>query len=160
MIDVRVTENEIAIKAPPSHVFALAANVAAWPAILPHYRYVRTLREPSATDHRGAVVLMAARRSGIPVRWIAEQDLVPSARRVGYRHVGGITRGMLVEWRIEAAGAGSRVTISHDLRGLRRWLRPAPTSWIVGRLFVMHIADRTLQGIKRQAERTVAREEV
>jgi hypothetical protein len=62
---------------------------------------------------------------------------------------------MDVLWRIEPRGEYCHVTIDHDLPRPRRWLRSAPARFIVGRLFVEHIADRTLRGIKKAAEAQV-----
>jgi aromatase len=71
---------------------------------------------------------------------------------VRYHHIGGVTRGMDVEWRIAPAGDGTDVIIVH--RFAPPW--PWPGSWIARRLvcgfFVHAIADRTLAGIKAYAE--------
>jgi hypothetical protein len=48
------------------------------------------------------------------------------------------------------------VSIDHTLPLPRWWLRSVPAQEIVGRLFVMAIADKTLQGIKFHAERRAA----
>jgi ribosome-associated toxin RatA of RatAB toxin-antitoxin module len=145
MID---TLNTRVIAADPDLVFSLAANVTDWPEILPHYRYVRVL---AGTDHRRTVAMGAA-RSGVPVRWTAIQEVNHSRLEILYRHVGGVTTGMDVVWTIEPLEAGARATITHRLRPERWWLRYGLTQWIVGTLFVMNIADRTLAGIGRHAE--------
>ena len=54
--------NSIVMHAPKMSIFETAANLELWPKILPHYRYIRYLdRSPNRN-----VVVMAARRSGIP----------------------------------------------------------------------------------------------
>lgn len=95
---------------------------------------------------------MSARRSAIPVRWAAIQELLPEQLQVIYHHIEGVTRGMDVVWRIERGIGATTVTIEHDLEPYTWWLRPRISRHIVGTLFVMHIADRTLRGVKRQAE--------
>ncbi|HEY3602567.1 MAG TPA: SRPBCC family protein, partial [Chthoniobacterales bacterium] len=57
------TGNSILIQAPRELIFETAADLERWPAILPHYRFVRFLsRRPACS-----IVQMAARRSGIPI---------------------------------------------------------------------------------------------
>jgi ribosome-associated toxin RatA of RatAB toxin-antitoxin module len=142
------TVNMRVVAASPERVFELAADVVSWPDILPHYRYVRVLAETG----RRRTVEMGARRSGVPVRWTASQEIRPDCLEIAYTHIAGVTRGMHVLWRIEPEGTGARATITHRLRPAQRWLRYRVTQWIVGTLFVMDIADRTLAGIARQAE--------
>ncbi len=74
-------------------------------------------------------------------------------RRITFRHVRGITRGMVVEWSIEpSASAGVFVTISH------RWTPNWPVvgepvaQGLIGPLFVKNIAQKTLESIKELAE--------
>lgn len=146
------TENHILIKAPAGRVYELAARVEDWPRILPHYRYVDLIDPAVGGDRRSRLVKMGATRSHVPVSWTSVQHLDPRKRRVRYRHVAGVTRGMDVLWTLEPVGEGTRVTIEHDLQSGRWWLRPWPSHYIVGRLFVESIADRTLAGVKRAAE--------
>jgi ribosome-associated toxin RatA of RatAB toxin-antitoxin module len=142
------TLNEITIAASPDLVYRLAEDVARWPEILPHYRYVRVLEQEP--DRRR--VKMAAFRDFIPVSWTSIQELDPVHRRITYRHVGGITKGMDVIWQIEPDGKGTRVTISHELPGPHGLLLLPPARMVAGRFFITTIADRTLRGIKREAE--------
>jgi ribosome-associated toxin RatA of RatAB toxin-antitoxin module len=134
--------NEIVINAPPARIFRYASDTERWPEYLPHYRYVRVL-ERSADSQ---VVEMAARRSGIPVRWRAEQRNDPQTPAIHFRHLGGWTKGMDVQWLFEPVEGGTRVSIDH-----RSHLR-FPMDWIVGKLFVDHIATRTLRRMKTLSE--------
>ena len=142
------TQNRVTIDAPPDTVFHLAAEVEFWPALLPHYRSVRVLRRREGCR----LVRMAAWRDWVPVSWTSLQWLEPGARRITFRHVRGLTRGMLVEWTIEPTAAGVEVTISHRLK--LGW--PLVGDWVadrvIGPVFVHNIAGKTLRRIKQLAE--------
>ena len=90
---------------------------------------------------------------GFPVTWRARQELRPDERRILFQHIGGITKGMEVEWRLEPLPGGVRVTIYHALSYPVPLLGPLFAEYVVGRLFVSHIAGRTLQCIKEIVER-------
>ncbi len=146
------TENAIIIHAPVERIFALGANLDAWPRLLPHYRWVTV----SSDDGRVKQAEMAARRDWFPVRWRTSQVVVPEENRIIFFHTGGITRGMYVEWRLtrlpESEGGGIHVVIAHDLS----YPLPFLTGWfahhIVGNLFVAYIAGKTLARFKVIAE--------
>jgi len=144
-------ERFVDIKAPASAIYVLAADVANWPSILPHYRWVKVLRE----EPGARVVEMAARRDWIPVRWTARQTLDPSTPEIGFTHLSGWTKGMQVAWRFEPRDGGTRVTIVHDLDYARR---PLLGEWfgraVVGDFFIQSIAGRTLARMKELAEGT------
>lgn len=142
------TIDQITVRANPDAIFRLAADIEDWPRFLPHYRWVRVIEQRS----EGRVVEMAARRGVMPVKWTSLQWLDPSARRVYYRHVGGATRGMRVEWKIEPRGGITRVLLVHDLTLDVPLVRSMPGRVIVDRFFIKYIAGRTLECIKREAE--------
>jgi len=147
------TENTITIDAPFEIIFDLAAQVTHWPRLLTHYRSVRELDPPTPADPLcRRVVAMSAWRTGIPVSWTSTQEIDRDARQVRYHHLAGTTRGMDVVWRFELRCATIDVTIDHHLKSARWWFRLPGVEYIVGSLFVMHIADKTLRGIKHQAE--------
>jgi ribosome-associated toxin RatA of RatAB toxin-antitoxin module len=91
------TANEILITGDPDRIYQLASAVEEWPLFLPHYRWVRV----HGREGNRRTVEMAAWRTGIPVRWLSHQWLWPEERRITFRHIGGLSRGMDVEWRIE-----------------------------------------------------------
>lgn len=134
--------------APPERVFRLAAEVERWPERLPHYRYVRRL--PGAPGERRFA--MGARRGAIPVSWKAVQRPIPERNEIEFEHVGGLTRGMQVRWRIVEHDGAVDVSIEHDLR--LRWpiVGELVARKIIGPHFVEAIAGRTLRTIKRLAE--------
>jgi ribosome-associated toxin RatA of RatAB toxin-antitoxin module len=146
------TENSILIRADAAAIYALAAAVERWPALLPHYRRVRVL----AKDGPRRLVEMAARRDVIPVRWQAEQICDPATPRIAFRHVRGVTTGMEVEWRFTPDADGTRVSIHHDLRLGWPLVGGLVADHIIGPLFVANIAGKTLHCIKALAEAEAA----
>lgn len=143
-------QRSIEIGAPAKAIYDLAQNVARWPQLLPHYRYVKVLRD----GEKERVVLMAARRGWIPVKWTARERLDPVAPRIEFSHLSGWTAGMEVAWTFEPIAGGTRVTIVHDI-DFRKI--PVAREWvarrIIGDFFVQSIAGRTLARMKELAER-------
>lgn len=146
------TENETMIYAPPDVVYELASDITKWPELLPHYRYVKILRQPDETASYRRRIKMGARRGIIPVSWTSSQVLRPSDHRINYFHIKGVTKGMDVEWRIERRGEGTRVTIIHALTSPYFWVQFSLVEFLLGWLFVSPIAERTLREIKALAE--------
>jgi ribosome-associated toxin RatA of RatAB toxin-antitoxin module len=148
------TVDRLAMRAPVARVFDAASNVEQWPALLPHYRWVRMLERRSG----GGVVEMAAWRPFGPVSyptwWVSEMWTDPVRGTVRYRHIRGITAGMDVEWSITPTTEGSDVTIVHEWNGPGWPLvgRPA-AELVIGPVFIHGIASRTLAGIRRAVER-------
>ena len=152
------TIDAIGISAPPERVFQAARDVERWPAILPHYRWVRFLERRPNGD---GVVEMAAWRpfaAGAfrwPTWWVSEMTIDPNGSTIHYRHVQGVTQGMEVAWRVRAANGGTAVEIVHEWDGpswpLIRWVA---ANLVIGPVFIHGIASRTLAGIKRHTEKT------
>lgn len=142
------TRTELWMGAPAQTIFRYAAEVERWPEWLPHYRWVTVLERQG--DRK--LVEMAARRGSIPVRWQAVQQVFPDQRRITFRHVRGVTRGMDVIWSLQEQEGGTQVTIDHALT--LRW--PLVGTWVADRVFgphfVEYIARRTLRCIKQLAE--------
>ena len=86
--------NSILMCAPKSAVFETAANLELWPVILPHYRYIRYLERGPDRN----IVVMAARRSGIPIVWTSEQIIDRQNMEVRFHHLKALTKGMRVVW--------------------------------------------------------------
>lgn len=136
--------------APADLVFRLARDPLRWPSLLPHYVRVRTV----SRSGKFLVCQFVARRPlvpilgfGLPVVWRSRTWAEPDRLRLRFRHLGGVTRGMDVTWRIEPVGEGCRVTIEHDFQ-------PRVGAWatFVDRAFTKPIARRTLRGFKAVAE--------
>jgi ribosome-associated toxin RatA of RatAB toxin-antitoxin module len=143
-------------------VFELVRDVEQWPAHLAHYRFVR-FRE-RASDGGGVVEMAANRpfgRFNWPTWWLSEMQVsgatagTPSVR---FRHIGGLTKGMEVEWRFEPCEGGTRVELIHAWDG-PRWpvIGAFAATAVIGPVFVHGIASRTLAGLARVAEREAAR---
>ncbi len=143
------TRNQIVMRADLDLIFRLAGEVEFWPAILPHYRSVRVLRRRG----RKRLVSMAASRDGLPVSWTSIQWLDPAARRIVFRHVKGVTRGMDVEWRIDPRPDGIvDVSIEHWLELSWPVISNFAAERVIGPLFIEDIAGKTLRRIKQIAE--------
>jgi ribosome-associated toxin RatA of RatAB toxin-antitoxin module len=150
-----VTVDERVVRAPVDAVFQVVRAVDEWPRHLAHYRFVRYRHRTS--DGGGLVEMGANRPFGPldwPTWWLSEMVVDDRAPLVRFRHVGGITTGMHVEWAFApTADGGTRVTLVHV------WDGP---SWpligvfaavrVIGPLFVHGIASRTLAGLGRRAE--------
>jgi len=139
--------NSIIIRAPKISIFETAANLELWPKILPHYRYVRYLeRGPNRN-----VVVMAARRSGIPISWTSEQIIDRDRCEIHFHHLKAWTKGMRVVWRFDEKPDGVLVTILHDLKFRVKILAPLADK-IIGDFFIHHIANKTLRCMKAYME--------
>lgn len=142
------SETEIAIRAPAAYVYRIAASVDQWPTILPHYLSVQVL----ARRGNRRLVRMHASRDGFPCLWTAEQALYPAERRIFFKHVRGVNRGMTVWWMIAERDGGCAARLLLDLR--LGW--PWPFGWlgerVITHVFVEHIAGKTLTRIKALAE--------
>jgi ribosome-associated toxin RatA of RatAB toxin-antitoxin module len=147
-------ENEILIAASPDIIFPLAAAVERWPELLPHYRWVRVLERRAGRS----LVAMAAHRDGLPVSWTSVLEPRPAERRILFRHVRGVTRGMAVEWQLEPLGDGqTRVSIRHHFSPRWPLIGGRVARLVIGEFFVRNIAAKTLRRIKALAEAEQAR---
>jgi hypothetical protein len=77
-----------------------------------------------------------------------------SALTIDYRHLDGVTRGMIVRWEILPTGVDTLMRITHTWDG-PRWPLVQEPAWthLIGPHFVSIIARRTLSGIVTEAER-------
>lgn len=107
---MRISE-ELLVNADPSTVYRVAAEVAEWPELMPHFRWIHARREAG-----GRVSLVMAARVGLlPLRWHADQTLYPAQTRMVLRHVGGPTAGMIVELRFAETPSGTLATVVSSL---------------------------------------------
>ncbi|MFO7260386.1 MAG: SRPBCC family protein [bacterium] len=152
-----IAVDERLVRAPAHLCFRVAADVERWPQILPHYRYVR-FREKRGFA-QGVVEMAAWRPFGgrlrYPTWWVSEMRGDPDEPAVRYRHVEGITRGMDVIWEFHPeAEDATRVRIVHTWSG-PRWplIGGIAADLVIGPHFISAIAQRTLAGVGREAER-------
>lgn len=152
------TVDERVVRAPLERVFPLASEVERWPAHLAHYRYVHF--RTRTTDGGGIVEMSANRPFGSanwPTWWLSQMAVrAPGAAEppsVRFRHVGGITTGMDVEWSFAPVPDGILVRIVHLWNG-PPWplVGPVAATGVIGPVFVHGIASRTLAGLARVAE--------
>src|SRR6266571_6607141 len=139
--------NSLLMHAPKMEIFETAANLDLWPKILPHYRYVRFLER--GTDRN--VVVMAARRSGIPISWTSEQIIDHDRLEIRFHHLKAFTKGMRVVWTFQDAPTGVLVEIKHDL-AFRVNLLALIADKIIGDFFIHNIASKTLRCMKSYLE--------
>jgi ribosome-associated toxin RatA of RatAB toxin-antitoxin module len=139
--------NSIVMRAPKAAIFETAANLELWPKILPHYRYIRFLQRSPDRN----IVVMAARRSGIPISWTSEQIINRSRLEIHFHHLKAWTKGMNVVWTFSDTQDGVLVVISHDLQFRIPALAPI-VDVIIGDFFIHHIANETLRCMKSYVE--------
>ncbi|HEY2124488.1 MAG TPA: SRPBCC family protein [Chthoniobacterales bacterium] len=139
--------NSIIMHAPRDLIFETAANLELWPKILPHYRYIRYLERSPERN----VVIMAARRSGIPIVWTSEEIIDRQRMEVRFHHLEAFTKGMDVVWTFRETAGGVLVEIRHDMtfRIPRLAFLAEP---IIGRFFIHHVANKTLLCMKAYVE--------
>ena len=139
--------NSIIMHAPKVAIFDTAANLELWPKILPHYRYIRYLERSPGRN----IVVMAAKRSGIPISWTSEQIIDRDRFEVRFHHLKAFTKGMRVVWTFQDAPAGVMVEIKHDLVFRANFLAPIADK-IIGDFFIHDIASKTLRCMKSYVE--------
>ena len=149
------TVDECIVHAPLASVFRVVADVEGWPTHLRHYRWV-TMRERAADG--GGVVEMAAFRPfgpvGWPTWWLSVMAVDPVRHTVRFRHIGGVTTGMDVEWSLHPHAQGTHARLVHVWDGPPWPLIGALAAvTVIGPLFIHGIASRTMAGLARAAER-------
>lgn len=149
------TIDERLVRAPVETIFELVREVEHWPGLLAHYRFVRfSERAPDG----GGIVQMSANRPFGPLNWptwwTSQMAVDHAAPAVRFHHVGGVTKGMDVEWSFHPVAEGTHVRLVHVWDG-PRWplIGVFAATTVIGPVFVHGIASRTLEGLAREAER-------
>ena len=152
------TLDERVVHAPLAAIFALASDVERWPAILPHYRFVRF--QERRRDGGGIVDMSANRPFGLlqwPTWWRSKMQVrMPTAGSpsIRFTHIAGVTTGMEVEWTFAETSSGTHVRILHLWNGPSvPVVGSAAATMVIGPVFVHGIASRTLEGLAKHAER-------
>ena len=141
------TTMSITMRVPKERIFETAADLSAWPRILPHYRYIRYYEQGPVR----CIVKMAAKRSGIPIAWTSEQIIDREKLEVRFTHLKAFTKGMHVVWTFTDTSEGVRVEIVHDLDFRLPALAPL-ADLIIGKFFIDAVAFRTLRCMKAYLE--------
>ncbi len=128
-------------------IFDTAADLELWPRILPHYHYIRFLERGPDRN----IVVMAAKRSGIPISWTSEQIIDRAKCEVRFHHLKAFTKGMRVVWTFEETPEGVLVKITHNLKFRVKILAPLADK-IIGDFFIHNIANKTLRCMKAYVE--------
>ncbi|MDH5234598.1 MAG: SRPBCC family protein [Gemmatimonadota bacterium] len=153
-----VTRDLASTAAPVATVFDVVRDVEAWPALLPHYRWVRMVERDGSG---GGIVEMSANRPfgplGWPTFWRSLMEVDHARPAVRFRHIGGVTTGMDVDWAFAPQAVplgGTDITLLHVWDG-PRWplIGPFAALAVIGPVFVHGIATRTIAGLVRAAER-------
>lgn len=149
------TANTVEMAGTLDRIVALAADTERWPEILPHYRWVTLL--DGGGDRK--TVEMAARRGRIPVKWRAVQDVERDGPTpvIRFRHIGGLTKGMVVAWTFEPGSNVVKVRIDHDFSPPWPVVGGFVADAMIGPHFVEAIAGKTLATIKAIVEDRDAR---
>jgi ribosome-associated toxin RatA of RatAB toxin-antitoxin module len=133
--------------APKTVIFETAANLELWPKILPHYRHIHYLERAPGRN----VVVMAAKRSGIPISWMSEEIIDRKRMEVRFYHLKAFTKGMCVVWSFQETPSGVLVKIAHDLKFRVKFLAPIVDK-VIGDFFIHNIANKTLRCMKAYVE--------
>jgi ribosome-associated toxin RatA of RatAB toxin-antitoxin module len=139
--------NSIIMRAPKTLIFETAANLELWPRILPHYRYIHYLERSPQRN----LVVMAAKRSGIPITWTSIEEIDRDRMEVRFHHLKAFTKGMEVVWTFRETPEGVLVEIMHDLKFRVPALAPLMEA-IIGDFFIHHVANKTLHCMKDYVE--------
>jgi hypothetical protein len=94
---------------------------------------------------------MAARRSGIPIKWTSEQIIDRDRVEVHFQHLKAFSKGMRVVWTFDEQPDGVLVTIVHDLHFRIPALAPIAEP-IIGDFFTHNVANKTLRCMKNYLE--------
>ena len=135
------------MRAPKMSIFDTAADLELWPRILPHYRYIRFLERGPDRN----IVVMAAKRSRIPIAWTSEQIIDRHQMEIHFHHLKAFTKGMKVIWTFDETLDGVLVKIAHDLDFRVKVLAPLADK-IIGDFFIHNIANKTLRCMKAYVE--------
>jgi len=143
------SENSIVMHAPIEKIFETAVDLSLWPKILPHYRWIRYIERSPKRN----IVIMAAKRKWIPVRWTSEQKIDGVKMEVRFRHLTAFTKGMVVVWTFAQTENGVEVRICHDLTPSIPLVGRFVAESIIGKFFISYIANQTLVHMKKFIER-------
>ena len=138
----------ILIHTPKEKVFSMVSQLLQWPEFLPHYRFVREIKEGAITSRQGELHLqMSAIGGWFPATWRALYDSNPETLELHFEHTAAFTKGMRVVWTLNSVTEGTQVEILHELRFRFRAL-----AWLMEPVlrfgFIEPVARKTLARFK------------
>ena len=144
------TGNSIIMHAPREFIFETAADLAQWPRILPHYRYIRFLervRNAASSRWRRSAPEFPFLDLRVCGRSRADGASLFASEGVHPRDARGLD--------FKETPAGVLVEIMHVLRFRVAALAPMAEP-IIGGFFIHHVANQTLQAMKTHVETSAA----
>jgi hypothetical protein len=96
-----------------------------------------------------------------PTWWLSEMSVDERTPGIRFHHVGGVTKGMDVEWQFTRRNEFTHVRIVHVWDG-PRWplIGILAARQVIGPVFIHGIASRTLAGLAAVAERDSSRRDL
>ncbi|MEV4754166.1 aromatase/cyclase [Micromonospora sp. NPDC049559] len=143
------TVHRITVDAPAEQVFALVADVTAWPYVFPPTLHAEYLRR-SDTEER---LRIWATANGEVKTWTSRRLLHRDRRRIRFQQEvpAPPLASMSGEWIVEAAGPDrTEVTLTHEFRALTA--EPETLAWITRAVDTN--SDAELAALRNAAERT------
>jgi ribosome-associated toxin RatA of RatAB toxin-antitoxin module len=148
------SHNSILIHAPRQQIFEVTSDLARWPELLPHYRYINFLER--GDNGLTSKVEMACYRGVMPISWVSNHEIKPDTFEQHFHHLKAFTKGMHVVWTYQPEGDDAvRVTILHDLKFRIRPLAPVMEP-LLARGFIEPVAGKTLATFKQLLEAEAA----
>lgn len=135
-------------------MFDVVRDVERWPTHLAHYNWVR-MTERDAQG--GGIVEMSANRPfgalNWPTFWRSLMEVDEARPAVRFRHIGGITTGMDVDWTFSPSDGGTFIELVHAWNG-PGWplIGGVAATTVIGPVFVHGIASLTMAGLVKAAE--------
>ncbi|MFI2643393.1 aromatase/cyclase [Streptomyces sp. NPDC018610] len=115
-----LTEHSITVAAPASAVYALVADVSAWPQVFGPTVHVEVLQDAPAEGGEQTLRIWAVANERVRT-WTSRRILDPAARTITFRQLvpAAPVAAMGGEWRVEELEAGrTRVVLLHDYRAV------------------------------------------
>ena len=148
------SDNSILIRAPRERIFEITTDLARWPKLLPHYRYINFLER--SDDGLCSKVKMACYRGVLPISWVSNHEVKPDVFEQHFHHLKAFTKGMHVVWTYQSEGSDAvRVTILHELKFRLRPLAPVMEP-LLAHGFIEPVAGKTLATFKQLLEAEAA----
>jgi ribosome-associated toxin RatA of RatAB toxin-antitoxin module len=141
------TSNRITVVGSIDEAYGLVEDVSRWPAIDQAVGDVKILR----IDGRAKMVELSTRGGSLPVKITCVQLADPVERRVIFRYVDGLMKGVVSEWTFSEVKLNHKglvqVSVTNDFSGVS-----AMRAYIVNRLFSNKRTEMLLERLKEIVE--------